>query len=243
VVGQPRQPPGDPLPVRVVPLADLPDQCRRLRPDAGAPCDGLRGGRGDRRRVDLQDLLGVPFEQRAKRAAGAADAKRDDLLQVQQPLGLRRGDHPPVQVPRGAAQPARIGRAVRVERGDDVGGAAAWGALPCPPFVPAQRRERPAVQLQLALGPQVLLEEPGVLRPAEFVERGEDDLADRRSRLGRPYPRARRAAQLVDQLFPAFVEPSEHGGLRDKFRGRHVVVAGVVRQLPRDAQAFLQGRN
>jgi hypothetical protein len=89
VVGQPRQPPGDPLPVRVVLLADLPDQCRRVRPDVGAPRGGSRGGRGDRRRVDLQDLLGVPFEQRAQRAAGAADAKRGDLLQVQQALGLR----------------------------------------------------------------------------------------------------------------------------------------------------------
>jgi len=89
VVGQPREPPGNPLPARVVPLADLPDECRRVRPDAGAPRRGLRGARGDRRRVDLQDLLGVPFEQRAQRAAGAADAKRGDLLQVQQPLGLR----------------------------------------------------------------------------------------------------------------------------------------------------------
>ena len=53
-------------------------------------------------------------------------------------------------------------------------------------------------------------------------------LADRRSRLGRPHSRACRAAQLVDQLFPALVEPSEHGGLRDKLRDRHVVVAGVV---------------
>ena len=35
----------------------------------------------------------------------------------------------------------------------------------------AQRREGPAVQLQLTLGPQVFLEEPGVLRPAELVER------------------------------------------------------------------------
>jgi hypothetical protein len=81
-------------------LADLPDQRDRVRADAGTPRGGLRGCGGDRRRLDREDLSGVPFEQRAQRATGAADAKRDDLLKVEQALGLRRCDHPALQLPR-----------------------------------------------------------------------------------------------------------------------------------------------
>jgi hypothetical protein len=96
VVRQARQPPGDPVAVRIVLLPELRDQGRDVRADVVAPRGGLRVRGGDRRRVDRQDLVGVPFEQGAERAAGAADAERGDLLQVEQPLGLLRGDHPPL---------------------------------------------------------------------------------------------------------------------------------------------------
>src|SRR5215469_10862123 len=101
--------------MRVVAVADLLDKRRGVRAATGTPRAGLRSGGGDRRRVDLQDLLGGPFERGAKWTAGTADPERGDLLQVEESLGLRRGDHPPVQFPRGAGEPARIGRAVRVQ--------------------------------------------------------------------------------------------------------------------------------
>jgi hypothetical protein len=97
--------------------------------------------------------------------------------------------------------------------------------------------------LKLALGPQVLLEEAGVLGPAQFVEGGEDDLADRRAGGSCPQTSTRRVPELLDQFFPAPVEPLEHGGLCDEFGDGHVAVAGIGREPAGEAQGLLQRGN
>ena len=224
----------------VVAVADLLDQRRGVRPDVRPP--GARRGdrRGHRRRLDGQDLRHVALKQGAERAPGAAHVQGEDLLQVEEPLGLRRGDHPPRQVPGRAGQPVRVGRPVRVQRGHDVGGPRARRAPPRPQLVAAQRGERAAVQLELVLGPQVLLEEARVLRPAELIERGEDDLPDGRPRRGGPRPGARGAAELADQLLALLVEPAEHGGLGDEFRDGHVRVPRVLSKPAGKLQGFLK---
>ncbi len=201
-----------------------------------------RGGgrRGHRRRVDGENLRHVALEQGAERTARAVDPEGDDLLQVEQPLGLLGGDHPAFKFPGGAGEPPRVGGPVRVQRGHDVGRARPRRALPCAQLVAPQRRERPAVELKLALCPEVLLEEPGILRPAELVERGEDDRPDRRSWPCGADARARRAAELADQLLAPLVESAEHAGLGDKFGDGYRVIAGVLREPPGNPEGLLQ---
>jgi hypothetical protein len=97
--------------------------------------------------------------------------------------------------------------------------------------------------LQLALGPQVLLEEPGVLRPAELVEDGEDDLPDRRPRFGGPDAGARGAPQLVDQFVATPVKPFEHGGLGHEVSGGHLGLTSVIRESAREEQCLFQRGN
>jgi DNA-binding NarL/FixJ family response regulator len=239
-VGQLGQPGGDLAAVLVVAGADGVDQRHGVRPDMAAPGAGRGDGRGHRRRFDGEDPRHVTLEQRAERHVGAADVKGADLLQVEEPLGLRRGDHAPGQIPGRAGEPARVGRAVAVQRRHDVGRARAGRAPPRAQLIAAQRGERAAVQLQLALGPQVLLEEPRVLRPAELVERAEDDLPDRRPRLRGPQSGAGGPAELVDQLLAALVKPAEHGGLGDQLRDRNVGVARVFSKSAGELQGFLK---
>ena len=90
------------------------------------------------------------------------------------------------------------------------------------------------------LSPQVLLKEPRVLRPAEFVEGGEDDLPDGRSRLGGPEAGAGGTAELSDQLVTAVVEAVEQGGLGDKLSDRHVGVLRVFSKPTGKRQGFLK---
>jgi hypothetical protein len=90
------------------------------------------------------------------------------------------------------------------------------------------------------LGPQVLLKEPRVLRPAELVEGGKDDLPDRRPWLGCPQAGARGAAELADQLLAPLVEPAEHGGLGDEFRDGNVGISSVLRKPTGKLQGFLK---
>ena len=206
-----------------------------------APGPG-RGDRGrHRQRLDGEDRRDVALEQRAQRAPGAADAQRVDLLQVEQALGLRRGDHPPRQVPGRAGQPARVSGAVLVQGRHDVGRARPGRPLPGAQLVPAERGEGAAVQLQLALGPQVLLQEAGVLRPAELFQGAQHDLADRQSRPGRPQAGAGSPAQLPDQLLAALLEPAEQGRLGHELGHRDAGVSCVLHQLLGQPQGFLQG--
>ena len=90
------------------------------------------------------------------------------------------------------------------------------------------------------LGPQVLLKEPRVLRPAEFVEGGEDDLPDGRSWPGGPEAGARGTAELADQLVTAIVEAVEQGGLGDKLSDGHVSVFRVFSKPAGKPQGFLK---
>lgn len=88
VVGEAGEVGGDLLPVRVVAGTDCFDQRRRVRSDTGPPGAHHGNGGGHGRRLDGKDSRHRPFQERAERAAGAADVKRDDLLQVEEPLGL-----------------------------------------------------------------------------------------------------------------------------------------------------------
>ena len=90
------------------------------------------------------------------------------------------------------------------------------------------------------LSPQVLLKEPRVLRPAEFVEGGEDDLPDGRSWLRGPEAGARGAAELPDQLVAALVEPVKQGGLGDEFGDGHVGVLRVFSKTAGKPQGLLK---
>jgi hypothetical protein len=89
VIGHVGEPGGDPVAVLVVVGADRLDQRRRVRPDVGPPGTRRGGGRGHRRRLDGEDLRHVTLKQGAERTSRAADVQREDLLQVEEPLGLR----------------------------------------------------------------------------------------------------------------------------------------------------------
>jgi len=82
VVGEVGEPGGDLLAVRVVTETDDVDQRCRVRPDVGPPGARRGNGSGDRRRVDGENPRHGPFQQRPEGAAGTADVKREDLLQV-----------------------------------------------------------------------------------------------------------------------------------------------------------------
>lgn len=106
---------GDPVALLIVLAANHLDKRRGMRAGVAAPRGGDGGRRGDRRRVDGENLCNVALEQGAERAARAVDPECDDLLQVEQPLGLLGGDHPAFKFPCGAGEPPGVGGPVRVQ--------------------------------------------------------------------------------------------------------------------------------
>ena len=196
---------GDLLSVRVVAPADFADECPGVLADVESPRARLRGARRHRQRVDAEYLVGVPFEQRAQWPAGTADAQRVDLLQVEEALRVLGGDDAALQFPRGTGEPTRVRGPVWIKRGDDVGVAGTWRPLPGAPLITAKRGERPAFYLQLVLGPQILLEKSGVLRPAKLFKRVQHDLTDRRAWRGRPDSGAGGTPQFAAQQLVKFI--------------------------------------
>jgi hypothetical protein len=141
------------------------------RSRTSAPGPELIVGGGCRRWLGVEDVPRILLEQRIDGAAGADVAgfgrswpvgEDVNLVEVEQALcSPRRGDAA-FHVPVGTGDPARVRGPVRLQRGGDVGLTGAWCPVPGVPLVAAQGRERAAVQLQLVLGQQVLLEESGI---------------------------------------------------------------------------------
>ena len=99
--------------------------------------------------------------------------------------------------------------------------------------------------MQLLLGPEVFLHEPGLLRPAEVGEAFQHDIADGRAGAPGALVVACCAPQLADQVVALAVESRQHAFLGEHLRYQvgnlNVVIARVVHQLLLDAQGFLKG--
>ena len=189
-VGQVSKLAGDLLAVWLVIAAVLPDEGASAFADMCAPCPELVVGCGCRRRFGVENILRVLLEQCIDGGTGAEVAgfgrsrpsgEDVDLVEVEQALRSRSRDDTALKVPVGTSEPARVRRPVRFQCRSEVGLAGAWCPVPGVPLVPALGRERAAVQLQLVLGQQILLEESGILRPAEVGEGFQQDFADGRA--------------------------------------------------------------